>query len=216
MRATDRAAFATSQEGWPFASLVLATVDHDATPLLLMSDLSEHAKNIKRERKVSLLFDGTAGLEDPLTGPRVTVLGVAEVADEARIRQRFLSRHPAAGLYAGFGDFHLYRVRVTRAHLVAGFGRIHWIESGELVLAPESDFAAAESAALAELNEAPALHAALQAGGLDGEGWRITGLDPEGLDFRRAGSIARSNFETPLPTIEAVRAAVQRGEFNRA
>ncbi len=61
MRATDRAALATSQEGWPFASLVLAALDHDGTPLLLISDLSEHAKNIKREPRVSLLFDGTQG-----------------------------------------------------------------------------------------------------------------------------------------------------------
>src|ERR1700730_17955403 len=56
MRASDRAALATSQAGWPFASLVLVALDHDASPLLLISDLSEHAKNIKADRRESLLF----------------------------------------------------------------------------------------------------------------------------------------------------------------
>ena len=133
IRATDRAALATSQEGWPFASLVLAALDHDGTPLLLISDLSEHAKNIKREPRVSLLFDGTQGLDDPLTGPRVTVLGEARVSAEKHLMQRFLARHPAAELYAGFADFHLYRIAVARAHLVAGFGRIHWIAASDLL-----------------------------------------------------------------------------------
>jgi putative heme iron utilization protein len=132
MRATDRAALATSQAGWPFASLVLVAFDHDASPLLLISDLSEHAKNIKAEPRVSLLFDGTQGLDDPLTGPRVTVLGEARPVEDQRLRDRFLARHPSAKLYAGFADFHLHRLVVERAHLVAGFGRIHWLDASVL------------------------------------------------------------------------------------
>ena len=137
IRAADRASLATSQDGWPFASLVLAALDADGTPLLLISDLAEHAKNIAREPRVSLLFDGTAGLADPLTGPRVTVLGEARRSDDPARLERFLTRHPSAELYAGFADFHLYRVEVARGHLVAGFGRIHWIEAQELLAAAQ-------------------------------------------------------------------------------
>jgi len=137
MRAADRASLATSRGGWPFASLVLAALDSDGTPLLLISDLAEHAKNIAAEPRVSLLFDGTAGLADPLTGPRVTVLGEAVQSNKPERLRRFLARHPAAELYAGFKDFHLYRVEVARAHLVAGFGRIHWIERPELLAAAQ-------------------------------------------------------------------------------
>jgi len=72
----DRAALATALpvEGgaWPYASLVLAAVDHDLSPILLLSDLAEHSKAIAADGRVSLLFDGTQGLEQPLTGPRVT------------------------------------------------------------------------------------------------------------------------------------------------
>jgi heme iron utilization protein len=211
MRATDRAALATSQAGWPFASLVLVALDHDASPLLLISDLSEHAKNIKAEPRVSLLFDGTQGLDDPLTGPRVTVLGEAAPVDDARLKARFLARHPAAELYAGFIDFHVHRVEVARAHLVAGFGRIHWVEARDLLVTPDGSFAREEPATLAAVNaDAKMVSAAVQSLGLGGEGWRVTGADPEGLDVRRQGSIAR--FIAPLPrlSLDTVREALAR------
>jgi putative heme iron utilization protein len=215
MRATDRAALATSHGGWPFASLVLMALDHDGSPLLLISDLSEHATNIKAEPRVSLLFDGTQGLDDPLTGPRVTVLGEAVPTKHALLRERFLARHPAARLYAGFSDFNLHRISIARAHLVAGFGRIHWIEARDLLVTPDGSFAREEAATLAALNaDAKMVRAATQALSLEGEGWRITGIDPEGLDLRRAGSIARLALCCPSLSAEAVRAALGRGEFS--
>jgi heme oxygenase (biliverdin-IX-beta and delta-forming) len=214
MRAADRAALATAQAGWPFASLVLVALDHDASPLLLISDLSEHAKNIKADPRVSLLFDGTQGLDDPLTGPRVTLLGEARPVDDKRLKGRFLARHPSAELYAGFADFHLHRVAVTRAHLVAGFGRIHWVEARELVVTPDGSFGREEPAILAAINADPKMvNAAVRALGLEGDGWRVTGIDPEGLDLRRAGSIAR--LALAFANADAVRSALIHGEFPR-
>ena len=50
LRALDRASLATNLPGepaaWPYASLVLVAVDHDLSPILLLSDLAEHAKAI--------------------------------------------------------------------------------------------------------------------------------------------------------------------------
>src|SRR5258708_32035861 len=120
VRAVDRATLATSQDGWPYASLVLTPVAHDATPLLLLSDLAEHSKNLKRDSRASLLFDGTAGRDDPLTGPRVTVLGEAKPVADPRLVARFTARHPSAAAYAGFADFRLYRLQIPRPPLVAG------------------------------------------------------------------------------------------------
>lgn len=215
MRATDRAALATSQGGWPFASLVLAALDHDGTPLLLISDLSEHAKNIKAEKRVSLLFDGTGGLADPLTGPRVSLLGEAAPVDDPRLRARFLARHPSAELYAGFRDFHLHRVTVARAHLVAGFGRIHWIEARELLVSPDPSFAAEETAVLAAVNsDAGLVNAVAQRLGLAGAGWRLTGLDPEGADLRQEGAIGRATFSTPARSPSEARQSLARGDFS--
>jgi heme iron utilization protein len=215
MRATDRAALATAQGGWPFASLVLVALDQDASPLLLISDLSEHAKNIKADPRVSLLFDGTQGLDDPLTGPRVTVLGEAAPLEDRRLKARFLARHPSAELYAGFADFRLHRVSVTRAHLVAGFGRIHWVETRELLVTPDGSFALEEAATLAAVNADPKMvNAAVRALGLKGDGWQVTGIDPEGLDLRRAGSIAR--LALPLANAGAVQNALSHGETSKS
>jgi len=131
----DRATLATclaGQEGWPYASLVLLAVDDERQPLLLLSNLAEHAKNIAADNRVSLLIDGTQGFADPLAGPRATLIGYATATDDPAARQRFLARHPGAAAYAGFTDFRFYRVAIERAHLVAGFGRIRWIGAAAL------------------------------------------------------------------------------------
>lgn len=130
---TLSASGARDRDGWPFASLVLIAHDDGGSPLLLLSDLAEHSRNIAADDRVSLLIDGTAGHDDPLTGPRLTVLGRARRSADANHRQRFLARHPEAALYADFNDFAVYRIALDRAHLVAGFGRIDWIEGAALL-----------------------------------------------------------------------------------
>jgi putative heme iron utilization protein len=112
---------------FPFVSLVLPALDLAGRPLLLLSDLSDHARNLKRDPKASLLFDGTAGLVEPLTGPRLTLIGRVALADDADNRARYIAAQPSAKEYAAFGDFHLYRFEVAEGLLVAGFGRIHRI-----------------------------------------------------------------------------------------
>ena len=208
MRASDRAALATSLgDGAPYASLVLLALDLDATPLLLLSDLAEHSRNIARDPRVSLLIDGTGGLPDPLAGPRASLLGRAEVARDERLMARFLARHPSATGYAGFADFKLYRFAIARAHLVAGFGRIRRVEAADIVLGGDaSALAAAEPAIIAHMNDDHAEAVDRIAG--RGNGWRMTGIDPEGADFRRAGEIARANF-----TIDIWDAGAARSEL---
>jgi heme iron utilization protein len=211
IRRLDRASLASAQEGWPYASLVLTASDQDASPLLLLSDLAEHSKNIRRDSRVSLLVDGTAGYADPLTGPRITVLGRAVEATEPRLLSRFTARHPSAAAYAAFADFRLYRVDVARAHLVAGFGRIDWIAADDLLCAAAPALQAAEAEILRHMNEDHAEAIALYArrlAGMAGEGWRLTGIDPEGIDLRQGGRTARLDFAVPVRDAEAARAAL--------
>src|SRR5712691_8757677 len=158
VRGLDRAALATAlpveNGAWPYASLVLAAVDHDLSPILLLSDLAEHSKAIAGDDRVSLLFDGTAGLDQPLTGPRVTVVGRAVRTGDERLRRRFLARHPDAATYAAFKDFQFYRLAVERAHLVAGFGKIRWLSAAELMAAPPPPgLADAEEGIVNHMNE---------------------------------------------------------------
>jgi heme iron utilization protein len=214
LRSRDRGALATSLCGAPYASLVLVAADLDASPLLLLSDLAQHSRNIAYEPRVSLLFDATEGHPDPLAGPRLTVLGRAKAVDDGRLLGRFTARHPSASLYAGFADFRLYRVAVDRAHLVAGFSRIEWIEASELLFTPDTHaLAAADPAILAQINEVHADAIAVYVQrvlGRAGSGWRMTGLDPEGVDLRCTGDTARLDFPNPVLTPLAAHAAFAR------
>ena len=205
VRGLDRAALATNLPAdggaWPYASLVLVAVDHDLSPILLLSDLAEHTKAIAGDARVSLLFDGTHGLDQPLTGPRVTLVGRAVRFDDSRLARRFLARHPDAEMYAGFKDFHFYRVAVERAHLVAGFGKIRWLSAAELKAVPVDGLAASEPGIVAHMNEDHADAVQLYASkllGLGGDDWRMTGIDAEGIDLRRQGRVARLAFDAPL------------------
>ena len=204
VRSLDRAALATAlpvQSGaWPYASLVLVAADHDLSPILLLSDLAEHTKAIAADDRVSLLFDGTQGLEQPLTGPRVTLVGRAERAANPRLGRRFLTRHPDAGMYAGFKDFNFYRVAVERAHLVAGFGKIRWLSAAELAGPAADGLAESEEGIVRHMNDdhADAVQLYAKLLGLAGSDWRMTGIDAEGIDLRQGGQVARLTFDAPL------------------
>jgi len=117
---------------FPFVSLVLPALDAAGRPLLLLSDLSDHARNLQADPRASLLYDGTFGLKEPLSGPRVTLIGAVVPTDTAENRHLYLARQPSAELYAGFGDFRLYRFDPAEALFVAGFGRIHRLGPDDL------------------------------------------------------------------------------------
>jgi putative heme iron utilization protein len=212
LRAGERAALATNLQGAPYASLVLFAADLDASPLLLLSDLAQHSRNIAFDPRISLLLDATEGYPDPLTGPRLTLIGWAEAIDDPRRLARFTAHHPTSSIYSGFGDFRLYRVALERAHLVAGFGQIRWIEGRDVVLDSDtSALAAAEQSILKDMNEDHADAIANYARHLLARptiGWRMTGIDPEGIDLRCQTESARLEFAAPVLSAEAARAAL--------
>jgi heme iron utilization protein len=201
MRRQTHAALATNRDGHPYVSRVALAFDYAASPLLLLSDLAQHSRNIAADPRVSLLFDGGPPAHspaDPLAEPRLTLLGQAVRCDETSLLARFTAHHPSAAAYAGFGDFHLYCVAIGRDHLVAGFGRISWIEAAMLRFAAEgAALAAAEVEIVEHMNADHAEAVSLLAERLArraGSGWRLTGIDPEGIDLRREGETARLDF----------------------
>jgi heme iron utilization protein len=217
MRRLDRVSLATSLPAdglpWPYASLVLTAVDHDLSPILLISDLAEHSKAIASSPRVCLLFDGTGGLDQPLTGPRLSVLGVAAKSQEPGLRARFLGRHPDAQMYADFRDFNFYRIAIERAHFVAGFGRIDAIDGAALRVDPSSWQALIDREAdvVAHMNEDHAEAIGLYATQLldlaPGE-WRMTGIDAFGCDLRWRGQVARLTFDALVLDAEQARKAL--------
>lgn len=218
MRQQRSAALATAAQdaaSWPYASLVTTACDTDGSPILLLSNLADHTRNLKAEPRASLLFEAAAGRANPQTGPRVSVIGTIAPADEPHLRRRFLARHPTARLYAGFADFGVYRMQVVRAHFVAGFGRSVWIERDHFCIpaAVAAAFAGGEEEALAQLNGDR--HAALQAlagkrSRRSGDAWMAVGLDPDGIDLCCGTATARLSFLHAIPAPTAAAEALDR------
>ena len=100
--------------------------------LLLMSDLSDHARALAADPACSALVGEPGAKGDPLTHPRLTLIGRAEPADKDALRDAYLAARPKAGLYYGFADFRLVRVGVREALLNGGFGKAYRLAPADL------------------------------------------------------------------------------------
>src|SRR3954462_3976560 len=128
LRRSRQGALATlmKSSGDPYCSLVNVASHADGSPILLISRLALHTRNILDDSRVSLMLDERAE-GDPLEGARIMLSGRAEQADgseAAMLRRRYLNAHPSAEAFVDFNDFSFFRIFPTAAHLVAGFGRI--------------------------------------------------------------------------------------------
>ncbi|MCB2053568.1 MAG: pyridoxamine 5'-phosphate oxidase family protein [Geminicoccaceae bacterium] len=204
LRRIETAALGTVERagGAPHVSFVPVGLRVDGTPLLLLSELAEHTRNLKADPRLSLLFDATSDGEVPADGTRLTLQGrlvpTGSGIEAANDRRRYLARHPTAALYADFADFRLFSVEVSRAHLIAGFGQARWISTTDL-LPPASDLAVRETALLSGL--AP----------LVPDGHSISGIDADGIDLRdRDGRSRRLCFDAPLRDADDVAEAARR------
>ncbi|MCJ2094177.1 pyridoxamine 5'-phosphate oxidase family protein [Methylobacterium sp. J-072] len=210
LRSIRSGALATlDQDGTPFASLVTIATDQDGTPLMLLSRLSAHTRNLLADPRCSLLFS-QGGKGDPLAHPRLTVVGEAVQTNEARARERFLARHPKAKLYADFPDFGFFTLAPRAGHLNGGFAKAATLTREELLLdlTGADAFAAGERGAVEHMNadhaDALALYAAA-AGAEAGLPWRLTGLDPEGLDLMAGERTARVVYPGRVTDMGALR-----------
>jgi putative heme iron utilization protein len=122
--------------GWPFATLVAVAFDASGRPLMLLSRLAEHTKNLEASGRASLLVT-EHDEADPLAAGRMTLVGTcARVPDAERdaALAAFLDAHPEASSYAGFGDFAVWRLDVAQARWIGGFGRMEWIDGDAYTL----------------------------------------------------------------------------------
>jgi putative heme iron utilization protein len=174
--------------GDPYCSLVNVATTAASAPLLLISRLAVHTKNILADARVSLMLDERKP-GDPLEGARVMLMGSAAATADPEARRRYLARHPDAEMYADFPDFSFYEVKLKGAHLVAGFGRIVDLAASDLATdtGDAETLLAAEPEVIAHMNEDHAeacrLYAVKLLGAPEGA-WRCVGCDPEGLDLQ--------------------------------
>jgi putative heme iron utilization protein len=200
--------------GDPYCSLVNVATTAAGAPILLISQLAVHTKNILADRRVSLMLDERKP-GDPLEGARVMLMGTAAVTEDPEARRRYLVRHPDAEMYAGFKDFAFYEITLKGAHLVAGFGRIVDIAAVDLLtdVGGAEALLAAEPDAIAHMNadhaDACRLYATRLLGAPDGD-WRCVGCDPEGLDLQLDRSARRLAFPQRVGSPGALRQVLKQ------
>jgi putative heme iron utilization protein len=203
LRRSRQGALATlmAGSGDPYCSLVNVASHADASPILLISRLALHTKNILADNRVSLMLDERAA-GDPLEGARIMLAGRAEEAsDEAAgiLRRRYLNAHPSAEAFVDFKDFSFFRIVPSGAHLVAGFGRIIDLTPAQFLtkIDDASELLEAEQGAVEHMNEdhreAMNLYATRLLGAESAD-WTCTGCDPDGMDMQAGATVLRLDF----------------------
>ena len=215
---TNVATLATlSDDGTPWASLVSYAALEDGSPVLFVSTLAEHGRNLDRDPRASLVVAAAERRKDPLAAGRVTLAGrvTRPSGDTERVaRAAYLASVPTASMYAEFGDFSLYVLGVERVRWVGGYGRMDSADA-EAYANAQADPVGEARAAITHLNDdhADALLIMAQAlGGYpDAETARCTAADRYGLDLMvgtpRGSAPARVGFAEPVTEPAGLRAA---------
>lgn len=215
MRASRRGALATLMQrgGEPYCSLVNVATTADGAPILLISRLAAHTRNILADGRVSLMLDDRRAA-NPFDALRIMVNGEAIESEDQAVARRYLARQPEAESFAHFGDFSFFVLRPKYVHVVAGFGRVMNLKPDEFLtdLSGADALLAAEAEIVAHLNaehaEALNLYATRLLGASVG-GWHCVGCDPEGLELQAESEHLRLAFPERVAEPAALRKALK-------
>ncbi len=205
---------------FPYSTFTLTAFDYDLSPILLLSNLSEHTTNIRENKNVSLMiceenklyeyfpkFDNKIAkinYEDPMSRPRVTIIGDIKQSNDGNLKQRFLMRHPASALYANFSDMNFFKINIKSAHLIGGFAQVKWFSKKDLCCKNFLNFKNSEKNIIDHMNQSHQQSVNLYANKLiinnlkkknKRGNWKIVGIDPDGFDIRKKNLLNRYCFK---------------------
>ncbi len=126
--------------GWPFGSITPYAVAATGEPIILISEIAEHTRNLRADARASLLVQDSQALNDPQSGARVTLMGYAIPVPAAYLddaRRRYLDLFPNSADYFQIHDFTLFEIKVSRVRFIGGFGEIYWLDGGEVTIAAD-------------------------------------------------------------------------------
>lgn len=198
-------------EGYPFGSVVPYCLDRTGSPIVLISQIAQHTKNIMVDPKVSLITI-EQGANDVQIGGRLTwIADVVSLQDEESdaAADRYYKYFPQSRGFHKVHDFDFYRLELVRARYIAGFGKIHWISSDKILLA--NVFSAEQEQEMIEhMNQdhvaAMKIYCATANVEIEDVEPQIVGIDQEGFHLRLGEKIIRFNFSQPASTQVEIRA----------
>jgi heme iron utilization protein len=206
--------FSAKFEGYPFGSVAPFVLDHDCQPIILISNIAEHTKNIIANPKVSLVV--FAGTDDLQANARLTLIGDAVKTDKSdtNLRARYLRYIPQAVSYFDMHDFAFYRIQIAQARYIAGFGKMSWME-GVSITPAANQLAEVESNIIEHMNADHAESMKLYCKhfhDVQPSQVEMLGIDCDGFDVKAIinndEQVLRFNFEEPISDAATARAAL--------
>ena len=216
------------KDKFSYSTFTLTAFDYDLSPIILLSDLSEHTTNITNNHSSSLMLceerklydyfpkfnNKSFDYEDPMSRPRVTLIGKFKKTKNVHHKRRFLKRHPASNFYANFRDMNFYKMEIKSAHLIGGFAQVKWFKSKELLCKKFINFEQSEMDIIEHMNSSHGESIKLyvkklmkkQVSSQESRGdWNIVGIDPDGFDLRKKNIVVRFFFEKEINDAKKLR-----------
>lgn len=179
------ATLSTQLPGYPYGTVVPCVLDQGHCPVLCVSALAEHTKNLQADGRCSLSVVKPEGA-NVQAAARITLVGDAEAFEPSpELVARYLRYQPEAEQYLAL-DFMFFRLRPRRARFIAGVGKMGWVEEAEWETLPALGPGEEGSLIKATALDAP-------------PGIRLLGVDCFGIDYEIKGTRQRQHFpEAPL------------------
>jgi putative heme iron utilization protein len=189
--------------GYPFGSVTPYAVDRMCRPVIYISPIAQHTKNIVADSRVSLTVVEKTDSDDVQAHGRVTCVGNAVPIDGDRdAAERYFRHFPSSRQYDRTHAFTFFRLDLVRVRFIGGFGQIFWVDPREFS-APNPFSAQEESRIIEHMNQdhADVLHR------LAGGTCEMVGIDAEGFDLLRGEHKIRIPFAAPVSNMEEARRA---------
>lgn len=194
--------------GAPVVTQLAVACTSQGDPILLLSNLAAHTRNMLEDNRISLLFDGDTRSDRLMDRVRLTVqatLEPVEATDVAALKARYVARHRDTADYDTELNFHYYVAKISSGRLVRGFGATRNLKRETLLISAPEALISAEFGILEHMNsdhlEAIENYATNLCGmepaplsGDDATGWALTGIDAEGVDLGSINHSARIEF----------------------
>jgi heme iron utilization protein len=186
-------------QGFPYPTLLPFATDARHRPVILVSRLAEHTRNLQDDPRAGFLVAQTMG-DDVLSAPRMTLIGRFAPSDDgadSALARRYLRYHPDAARYLALGDFTFWTLQVERLRYIGGFGAMGWLDGTDLdTLDPLP--AEEEETLLRFADTHPSRR----------EDCTLLGVDRHGADWRIDGQRIRHPFDAPQCDSASLHAAI--------
>jgi len=183
--------------GYPFGSVVPYCLDREGLPLLLLSHLAQHSKNLAVDSRCGLLLS-ESGAGDVQQQVRLSVVADCESLDgRPAAAERYFRRFPHTRPYFEQLNFRFFRLRPRALHLNAGFASARWLGPERAMSANPFD-PETENRLISEIaTHQPELRR-LFADASEKDAIAVAGIDAHGMDLRQGERLRRIAFPRQL------------------